>query len=300
MTISHCEVISNYASNSENCAKKEPLKRLFFVFLKPGVLYILSNMKTQLPKLVYKDLKPTRDYLREISLILSSLQRVFLPKDAHDWHYGLEVNLRGLVTQPFMVSGQQTQASLDLVRQKVRLGGSAWRLGEYTAPEILNNVRVWLESHSLKAELVKPKFATDVIHFDSHQVRLYADSLWWMDEQFRWLKTTLDDGFTSPILFYPHHFDLSLVWFPNNDDKQLAIGFSYGDETIEEPYLYITAYPELPAFTKLTLPKPAYYQTTGFSGAILSYAKLSASPRPDKLFQKYANEVLSAARPLVD
>lgn len=256
-------------------------------------------MKSKLPQLIYEDLVPTRDYLQEVSLALSSLQRAFVPKNPRDWQYGLEVNVRGLLTQTFMVKDKEAQASLDLVKRKVRLGGSSWLLSDYAPTEIFNNIRAWLESSGVKIDLSQPKFAAKPPRFDSQQADLYAAALWWMNEQFCWLKETLHKGLTSPILLYPHHFDLSLVWFPHDDERQLAIGFSSGDETIAEPYLYLTAYPEPAGFTKLDLPEEAYYQTAGFSGAILTYDKLSASPDPVKLFRDYAVNTLAAAQPLL-
>ena len=91
---------------------------------------------------------------------------------------------------------------------------------------------------------------------------------------------------------------MSLVWFPYEDTRQLAIGFSTGDQTIPEPYLYLTAYPEPDGFTKLALPEAAYWQAEGFSGAILPYAALQASNDAETLFQAYTN-VLNSTRSLL-
>jgi hypothetical protein len=254
-------------------------------------------MEPKLPHLIYEDLAPTRDYLQAVAHTLGSLQRAFLAKDPHDWQYGLEVNLRGLITQPFMIKDEQVRASLDFVRHKVRLGGSSWSLSEYSPPEIFNNVRLWLENREIQVSLEQPKSKTHTTHFDPQQASYYAAALWWLDTQFRELRASLSDGLVSPILLYPHHFDLSLVWFPQNDEQQLAIGFSSGDETIIEPYIYLTAYPEPTGFTKLTLPRGAYWQPSGFSGAILPYSALSASADPIGLFRDFAG-VFAAARPL--
>jgi hypothetical protein len=254
-------------------------------------------MESSLPKLQHRKLAATRDYLQEVVLVIGSLQRAFIPKDPHDWHYGLEVGLRGPLTQPLTIAGTDVRASLDLVRSKVRLGGSSWSLKYYSAPEILNNIQIWLESRGVNKRLQQPEFKTQTRHFDVQQATDYATALWWMHEQFKKVQEDLDEGFTSPILLYPHHFDLSLVWFPFNDKRQLAIGFSTGDETIIEPYLYLTAYPEPAGFTKLTLPKGAHWQSTGFSGAILPYRALSSSSHPDQLFTDYV-ATLKSARPL--
>jgi hypothetical protein len=256
-------------------------------------------MQSDLPELIYDKLAPTCDYLREVALTLGSLQRAFLPKDPRDWQHGLEVNLRGLVTQRFMVNGTPTQASLDMLRQKVRLSGQAWALGEYTPPEIFNTIQAWLETQAVKVDLIRPKFSADSSRYSRHQADLYMTALWWMDQQFRWLKNNTNEGLTSPVLLYPHHFDLSLVWFPHSDDRQLAVGFSPGDDVIAEPYVYITAYPEPAGFKKLALPKEAYYQSSGFHGVILPYAQLSVSPEPVKLLRDFALNCLTTARSLL-
>jgi hypothetical protein len=257
-------------------------------------------MKQPLPSLIYKDLAPTRNYLQEVALTLSALQRLFVPKNPHQWQYGLGVNVRGLVTQPFQVNGQATQASLDLVRCKVRLGGRSWSLQEHTPQEIFQAIAEWLSDQGATETLHPQKFTTSIHDFDRSQADSYAAALWWMDNQFRSLKTTIEEGVTSPVLIYPHHFDLSLTWFPHDNEQQLAIGFSSGDETIAEPYLYFSAYPEPVGFNKLKLSDQAYYQTAGFSAAILPYAALSSSPDPIKLFRNYALHGLMAARPLLD
>jgi hypothetical protein len=253
-----------------------------------------------LPPLRLDTLKPTCDRLRDAALVLSSLQRGFLPEHPRQWQYGLEVTMRGLGTQAFMVNDEEVRAGLDLVRRKVRLDGGEWRLKEYDGPELFKNVRAWLESKSTNAKLDEPKFGGVGQTFDSDQATAYAEALWWFDKQFRVLKAGLDEGVTSPVLLYPHHFDLSLAWFPYDDERQLSVGWSTGDETIKEPYVYMTTYPEPAGFTKLTLPIGAYWQTEGFSGAILPYAVLQSSQEPEVLFRQFAGETFAAARPLFD
>jgi len=254
-------------------------------------------MDHKLPQLIYKDLVPTRDYLQEVALALGVLQRAYVPKDPHDWHYGLEVGMRGLLTQPMTITGQEVRAGLDFVRHKARLGDSSWSLEQYTAPEILNNIEVWLESHGASVTLQRPKFSAEPRRFDSQCSSDYAAALWWMNMRFRELSASLKGGQVSPILLYPHHFDLSLVWFPFEDKRQVAIGFSTGDQTISEPYLYLTAYPEPEGFSGLKLPLGTHWQATGFSGAILPYSVLSKSADPIKVFRGYAR-LIAAAQPL--
>ena len=93
-------------------------------------------MADTLPTLSMKDLAPTRDYLQAVALIIGSVQRAYIPRDPHDWHYGLEVGPRGILTQPMTIRGHEVRASIDLVRHKVRLGNTSWSLKHYNPSEI--------------------------------------------------------------------------------------------------------------------------------------------------------------------
>jgi len=248
-----------------------------------------------------KQLEPTRDYLREVALGLGSLQRGFLPAEKHLWQHGLEVNMRGPITQSFELGDREVRASLDLVKYKVRFLDAKWALHEYAPPEIWQELKKLVHRAGAEPNFDEPEFKDSVAEFDTAQADAYAAALWWFDEQFRGLKAGLNGagGLTSPILLYPHHFDLALSWFPWADERQLTIGWSTGDQTIPEPYVYLTAYPEPKGFTAKTLPKEAYWQKDGFSGAVIAYAALHASSMPEQLLQQFAEPLFAAGHKLL-
>ena len=96
----------------------------------------------------------------------------------------------------------------------------------------------------------------------------------------------------SPIQFWPHHFDLSLLWLPGNmipgqdpaneeyADKQMNFGFLFGDDGIAEPYFYITAYSVPDAMPSTALPGDTSWQTEPFSGVVILYRDLVAMDDP--------------------
>ena len=172
--------------------------------------------------------------------------------------------MRGPITQSFMMAGEAQHVSLDLVRHCVRWNNKSWACQDYAPSQIFDDIQTWLGEHSVVAKLERPELKAQPQHYDTVQASNYATALWWVERQFDAVKSSLTEGVTSPIFLYPHHFDLSLVWFPLDDEKQLAIGFSTGDETITEPYLYFTAYPEPKTFTELKLPTTTHWQQTGF------------------------------------
>ena len=235
-----------------------------------------------LPPLQSSQLAGTRDYLRDIALSFGSLQRAFLPQHPRLWQYGLEVTMRGFCTQAFVANGGEQRVLADLVKLKVRLDGERWLLSDLDGPLLFEKLQTWAG-----VDLEEPKFSGSA-EFSQEQAVAYAAALWWLDEQFRKLKDQITDGVTSPILLYPHHFDLAMSWFPYDDDRQLTIGWSTGDENIAEPYVYLTAYPEPAAFKRTELSAGAVWQSQGFSGALLLYAELQKSTNPAKLFGQFA------------
>ena len=85
----------------------------------------------------------------------------------------------------------------------------------------------------------------------------------------------------SPIRVWPHGFDMaSLLTLARGEDGNatatIGVGLSPGDESYDDPYLYVTVWPhpepdDLPVFEG-----PGYWHTKGFVGLVLPAAKLAA------------------------
>lgn len=96
----------------------------------------------------------------------------------------------------------------------------------------------------------------------------------------------------SPIQVWPHHFDVSMIWLPGAkvaghdrsdeeySDKQMNFGFAFGDDSVPEPYFYVTAYPLPDALPNVALPPGTTWQSDGFNGAVLLYKDLAAMADP--------------------
>ncbi len=255
-------------------------------------------MELSLPELSVADFGQTRDYLHNVAKVLGKLQQAFVAAEQPDWHYGLSVVEVGLASREISVGGETVQAVLDMQAGVVRLGGTQWSLEEYDAAAIMDNLKVWMQSRGENRMIATPEFGLNGT-FELAQSKLIGAAFWQLASYCLQLSPNLHPGLISPVLVYPHHFDLSLVWFPNNDENQLSLGFSTGDETIPEPYLYLTTYPEPPMFKQLPLPTEAHWQTDGFSGAVLIYAALQSSASPLHILNNYAEKTLLAGAPLL-
>lgn len=113
---------------------------------------------------------------------------------------------------------------------------------------------------------------------------------------------------TSPVQLWPHHFDLSMIWLPGEkipgqdpekeeySDKQMNFGFAFGDESISEPYFYVTAYPAADEMAAIDLPAGSEWKTDGFSGAVLTYRSLLQSSDPSSYLQDFWTRLLTAGQ----
>lgn len=87
-------------------------------------------------------------------------------------------------------------------------------------------------------------------------------------------------GMQTPLVVWPHGFDLSTLWFAGNEIEERQphtnFGFSPRSEGIETPYLYAYAYPYPARFDPPALPEGAYWHTRGWTGAVFPYDVIAA------------------------
>jgi len=74
----------------------------------------------------------------------------------------------------------------------------------------------------------------------------------------------------SPILCWPHHFDIATL--VNLEDgpnaRSIGVGASPGDEYYAQPYVYVSPWPRFDAGKLPDLPSPGHWHTEGFFGAV--------------------------------
>jgi hypothetical protein len=85
----------------------------------------------------------------------------------------------------------------------------------------------------------------------------------------------------SPLRCWPHHFDLAtLITLPaRNGDAtgNVGAGFSPGDEYYDEPYFYVSVYPEPDPKTLPSLPTLGHWHLREFVAAVAPEHKIVAA-----------------------
>jgi hypothetical protein len=225
-----------------------------------------------------KELQPTRDYMQDISRIIVQAQRTYAIEQEHYWHMGLLIDGQKIVSQE--LTGEVAQKKF-MINFAIHLFHTPWGTIniEGKSPE-----EVFIELNDLSdIELSKPEFSSSdttsyVVEYAESIMSMFAQ----INETLVAVKSKTTTLTTSPILLYPHHFDLSLVTFLTDDDEhQFAIGVSTGDAAIEEPYLYILTGPYHAAIVGLDRPDFMKLESKPFKGLSASISSIIESADAD-------------------
>ena len=265
------------------------------------------------PELDPDAVKETRDALHAYSRVLGGWLKATRPRRKHWWHASLRPSLGGLTTG-VVRADVDFELELDFISSRLRIrtteeeatvelrGQSAASLASYL-DETLGALGV--EPSLAPGEEVRG--AQEFPGYDIVQANTLGRALGSVSAALEDFRAGIREE-TSPIQIWPHHFDVSMVWLPGHKvpeqdpadeeyaDKQMNFGFVFGDEGIDEPYFYVTAYPLPEALPTLELPAGTTWQGDGFSGAVLLYKEFVATDDPTAYLQDLWSRLLAAGQ----
>jgi hypothetical protein len=107
----------------------------------------------------------------------------------------------------------------------------------------------------------------------------------------------------APVRVWPHHFDIGSV-LPLGEGRgehepAVGVGLSPGDETIPEPYLYVTPWPRPATASLPPLPAGGHWHTAGWTGAVLTASEIVGAgrgPAQAALASRFLSGSLAAVR----
>lgn len=269
----------------------------------------MSGRRAGWPKLDRQALKGSKDALHAYAKILGNWLKSCQPKRKHWWHASLRPSLKGLTTG-VVHAPVGFELELDLTASLLRgttYGGAELvePLQGQSAAELATSIASFLTEAGLRDAPEAPQ-DTGAFAYDVEQVKRMHEALFNLSFAFAELRARIPEE-TSPIQIWPHHFDLSMLWLPGEkipgdpddeeySDKQMNFGFTFGDETFPDPYLYVTAYPTLDAMAELALPADAQWHREGFTGVVLDYARLAAQRDPYRDLENLLERLVAAGR----
>jgi hypothetical protein len=110
-------------------------------------------------------------------------------------------------------------------------------------------------------------------------------------------------GHMTPIVVFPEHFDLSTLWFRDAEMDEykahINIGFAPFSPGLPRPYLYAYAYPYPPDVLYPSLPAPARWHFTGWTGVVLDYDDIAAHEDAVGLVERLLEDIVDALRGII-
>lgn len=110
-------------------------------------------------------------------------------------------------------------------------------------------------------------------------------------------------GSLSPMIVWPHGFDLSFLWFPKGADESkdphMNFGFSPGSPGFPRPYIYIYAHPIPEGFMAIKLPEGARWNREKWTGVLIDYDYLAGHADHEGLLENMLHEIYAASEPLM-
>ena len=239
-----------------------------------------------LPPLSLDSWRATRDTLHTYVRLVGAIRRALAPPQKHWWHISLSTSACGLTTTPLPAGRMTCELMLDFTTHVLSVAtsrGHWWdvNLEEQSTREVMEGALAALEQIDVHPAFNSDPFCRDETNpYDSLAVERYWEALSQIDLLLKQFRASLREE-TGAVQLWPHHFDLSMVWFSGRRlpgqtdhswaDEQMAFGFSTGDESYANPYFYVTAYPWQERLLEITLPEGAHWQQEGWRGALLPY-----------------------------
>ena len=251
------------------------------------------------PPLQLDKWEPTRNTIQSYAQVIGKVRHTFSPAQKHWWHVGLHTRATGLTTTPILANGLIIELQLDFCEHRLLITTNQGErleipLEGQSPAEFCTEVCDALATWGIQSDENEVKFEDDTPGvYDKTAVSTFWTAFSQIDSIFKIFKASLREE-TSLIQLWPHHFDLAMLWLsgrliPDQDpanaenaDEQMNFGFVTGDGGIPEPYFYVTAYPVPENFTDSPLLDGAYWQTEGWTGAILPYAQLVETKNPQE------------------
>jgi hypothetical protein len=240
--------------------------------------------------------------------MIGTLRENFSMPHPHWWHISLLVSEKGLTTTPLRRNknnpGEIFEIVLNLINhhfliksnfreeKAIKLTGQSLCALCEEACSLITDIGVDIPINKQKFEDGKAG------QYDEEAIGEYWRALKEINRTFNTFRSTLR-GERSPVQLWPHHFDLAMSWFsgrlvPGKDPKdaeaseeQMMFGFSTGDDSIPDPYFYITAYPTPRDFPNFEMPQGVIWNTNGYNGGLMMYEDYLNSKDPEVTLLNY-------------
>ncbi len=257
-----------------------------------------------LPALINWD--NTRLALHQAAQVVGAIRKIGVPPQPNYAHLGLFVTPTGLSSRPLHDGGG---IDLNFAEGAVIYTCPA---NSVSAIPIIGQTQTTLTDAVLKAmhdagHPANPDrssiSATDELKSDQVLGAEYAIALYRIYTALARFGARLSGGMT-PLIVWPHGFDLSMLWFKRGFDEKTDphtnIGFSPGSAGFPRPYVYLYLHPMPSGLTAMKLPAPFRWHTQGWTGAVIDYDALLGESDVESMLEALLFDVYKRVEPLLE
>lgn len=248
----------------------------------------------------------TRDALHQAAQVIGALRVAAHTPLPNDLHVSLHVTARGLRTGPLAIGGEFT---LDFPTSAVIYSAHAEVI---FSVQIAGHTQISLMDAILKAlrdvdQVLVPRRQKIVgdrpLMPDLGLARDYAQVMDRIYTALARVKARLA-GAMTPLVLWPHHFDLSFLWFvtgktDEHQDPHMNFGFAPISEGFPRPYVYSYAWPMTEGVSAIQPASPSRWHRDGWIGVVLDYDDLKDANQPEALIEDVLWHFHSQAAPLM-
>ncbi|NDJ34165.1 MAG: hypothetical protein GYB64_05820 [Chloroflexi bacterium] len=279
-----------------------------------------------MPLPLLEDWESTRTALHQSTQIVGAVRRLLLPERENHLHlaaiplpYGLssgvlpdgsqvDLDYKDL-TLSYTSVDATVDASIPLVGQtKHSLAEELFEvMAKSTLKDMLGDAEEGTLTATVNAALEEKGSGLgedgDTFEPDVETAGSFADIAWIIFQGIARFRARLE-GFQTPLVVWPHGFDLSTLWFATEkhnetEDPHINVGFAPYTEGIAGPYLYAYAYPYPETYDEPRLPEGATWETDAFTGILLSYSTIARQLDPETYVQEACQAMYAGLRPLL-
>jgi len=235
-----------------------------------------------LPKLDNWD--KTLSALHQVALVVSAVRVASSDALANDLQYSVAVTDSGISTTELNAGGELRFDFATFTLTYMRDDGVVFSVpaNEFNQTSLMQKV---LDGLKAVGVVIEPSMK-HIIHETPFEVdmglaqdyALVVDAIYTMLARFR-AKLT---GPMSPIVIWPHHFDMAFMWFATSGmdehtDPHLAIGFAPFSDGIDRPYFYGYGWSKDTGYIQVDVEPPAKAITDGYTGLYAEYDILNGN-----------------------
>ena len=219
--------------------------------------------------------------LHQIALVVGAVRVACSDPLPNDLHFSLDVTAGGISTTTMRCGGllHFDFAALQLTFMRGDCSVFSLDISGHSQISLLQRLLDLFADcgYGIQPSMKHIRSETEFV-IDRAQVMAYAKTLNSVFTALARFRAKLS-GFMTPLVLWPHHFDLAFIWFATDgkdehNDPQIAYGFAPFSPGLERPYIYAYAWSKPTGYLNLSLEAPAQVITEGYTGLYAAYDAL--------------------------